>query len=117
MDMCAREQVEHTSELCTPVGEERVAEMAGKGSDGEEVGLEQALITEGATLGVRACEKGCCNLGQSGGSGSVSGRGEDCQVEYEVGLERKEREGVGLWRCQLVLVKGVPWFKSLFCHH
>ena len=22
---------------------------------------------------------------------------------------REEREGVGLWRCQLVLVKGVPW--------
>ena len=61
------------------------------------MGLERVLIREGATLGVRTCEKGCCSLGQSGGSGSVLGRGEDCQVEYE-GFESLNGQRLGKFK-------------------
>ena len=70
-----------------------LAEVSGKGLDGEEVGAAQVLNMEGVNIGQRAWEKACWGLEQSQGGGRVLGCGEG-QVECEMGLGRKGREGV-----------------------
>lgn len=59
-------------------------------------GLRAGLECRGVNTRQRSYEKGCCSLEQSRDGSSVRGLEEDGQVKYEVGLERKGREGVGL---------------------